>query len=96
MKKLVVLLILLLISLPIYAWDGTDTDTGCDIEIEDGNLVRSGNEIEIYDRNDGEYHNVEVESIDKNADSVELTVYDSETDEHRTFEMESNSDDIDD
>ena len=68
----------------LNAWEGYDYDTGNYIEIESGNLVRSGNEIEIYDYQTGEYKNVEVESIkDK-----ELEVYDHETGEYRTFEMD--------
>jgi GTPase len=68
----------------LNSWDGYDYDTGNYIEVESGNLVRSGNEIEIYDYQTGEYKNVEVESIkDK-----ELEVYDHETGEYRTFEMD--------
>ena len=36
----------LLISTPAFAWDGFDWDSGTYVEIEDGNLVREGEEIE--------------------------------------------------
>jgi hypothetical protein len=80
---LLILWVITPLSLSI-AWDGYDYEKGGYIEIEKGNLVRPGKEIEIYDYSDGEYKNVEVESV--NSDEVE--VYDNETGESRTFEME--------
>lgn len=82
MKKICLLLILF--AFPAFAWEGYDYESGSYIEIEDGNLVRSGSDIEVYDYNTGEYHNVEVQSVD----SDEVEVYDYETGEYRTFEME--------
>lgn len=87
-KMLMFCLILILASGYALGWEGTDSDTGGYIEIEKGNLVRSGNEIEIYDQNDGCYHDVEVESIDRYGSNVEIEVYDWNTSEYRTFEME--------
>jgi len=37
------------------AWDGYDYESGSSVEIEDGNQVRSGKPIEIYD------HDVDVD-----------------------------------
>ena len=70
------------------AWDGTDTETGEAVEIGEGNLVRSGQDIEVYDYGDGKYHNVTVESIDGNGSGAEVEVYDQETGESRTLEMD--------
>lgn len=70
------------------AWDGTDTESGTSIEIESGNLVRPGNDIQVYDREAGEYRDVTVESIEQSGSSVEVEVYDSEVGEYRTFEMD--------
>ena len=92
MKK-IKLSILLLVSVALttgssYAWDGYDYENGAYVEIDKGNLVRSGETIEIYDYNDGEYKDVEVESIEDNGYSVEVEVYDSETGETRILEMD--------
>lgn len=73
---------------PALAWDGVDSVTGQDVEIEQGNLVRTGETIEIYDYGSGSYRDVEVESIDRYGGSVEVEVYDSQTGETRTLEME--------
>src|SRR4051812_25883714 len=34
-----------------HAWEGTNTNTGSNVEIEHGELVRSGETIEVYDSN---------------------------------------------
>lgn len=67
-----------------YSWDGYDYEACEDIEIEKGNLVRSGREIEVYHRDTGEYHNEEV--IDVDDDEVET--YDYDTGEYRTYDMD--------
>lgn len=85
MKQLLILILVLLMPANfLFAWDGYDYEKGAYIEIEKGNLVRSGEDIEIYDYSDGTYKDVEVESVD----SDEVEVYDSDTGEYRTFEME--------
>ncbi len=80
--------VILVLSNPILAWDGYDYEKGSYIEIERGNLVRSGGTIEIYDYGDGSYHDVEVEDINRSGTSVEIEVYDNETGEYRAFEMD--------
>lgn len=75
-------------SFPAAAWDGVDAQTGASVEIGKGNLVRSGQEIEIYDSNTGGYRDVEVQSIQRSGGSVEVEVYDNDSGEYRTFEME--------
>ena len=79
---------ILMISTQAVAWDGYDYESGSDVEIEQGNLVRPGEEIEFYDYGSGEYRYGDVESIDSNGSSVEVEVYDQESGEYRTFEME--------
>jgi hypothetical protein len=68
------------------AWDGTDAD-GNSVEIESGNLVRSGEDIEIYhsERGLGTYS---VESIERSGSTVEVEVYNHDSGEYETFEME--------
>jgi len=82
--------IALAITIPFTAlgWDGVDSESGYDIEIEGGNLVRPGEDIEVYDYGSGSYKDVEVQSINRSGSSVEVEVYDSESGEYRTFEME--------
>lgn len=70
------------------AWDGVDTESGNDVEIGSGNLVRPGRDIEVYDYGSGSYRDVEVQSIRRSGSSVEVEVYDNESGEYRTFEME--------
>lgn len=69
------------------AWDGVDTESGNSVTIEQGNLVRTGNEIELYDYESGSYKSMEVESIDRVGGTVEMELYDNETGETRTFEF---------
>jgi Family of unknown function (DUF5334) len=88
MSRLLLVVGFLLVPALASAWDGYDYDSGSYIEIEKGNFVRSGNDIEVYDYGTGEYKDVEVESIQRNGETVEIEVYDSDTEDHRTFEME--------
>ena len=83
MKKFL-LIALCITTLHCFSWDGYDYDRGNYIEIERGNLVRVGNDIEIYDYSTGTYKDVEVQSISNG----EIEVYDYDTDEYRTFDMD--------
>lgn len=74
-------------SASALAWSGSDNETGAAVEIEQGNLVRSGNEIEVYDYDKGEYRDVTVESIQRYGGTVEVEVTDNETGETRTLDM---------
>ncbi len=78
----------LLSASPSLAWDGTDAETGGSVEIEKGNLVRSGLDIEVYDHESGEYRDVTVQDINRYGSTVEVEVYDNDSGEYRTFEME--------
>ena len=71
-----------------FAWSGYDSGKGSHGEIEKGNLVRSGQDIEIYDYGTGEYKEVEVQSIRQSGSSVEVEVYDYQTGEYRRLEMD--------
>lgn len=65
-----------------------DYESGSDVEIERGNLVRSGSDIEFYDYGTGSYHSGTVDSINRFGGSVEVEVYDHDTGEYRTLEMD--------
>ena len=87
MKK-ILLLTLLLSSSTIFAWDGYDYEKGTYVEIDKGNLVRAGKDIEIYDYSTGQYKDVEVQSIRGSGSSTEVEIYDYSTGEFRTLDME--------
>ncbi len=70
------------------AWSGYDYEKGDFVEIDKGNLVRGGNDIEFYDYDDGSYHNADVESIHRSGSTVDVDVYDYDNDEYRTLEMD--------
>jgi hypothetical protein len=75
-------------SLPVFAWDGTNLATGDTVEIDKGNLVRTDEEIEVYDYGSGTYRSVTIESINSYGGSVELEVYDNDTGEYLILEMD--------
>ena len=62
------------------AWDGTNTTTGSSVEIERGQLVRSGRTIEVYDSSEG-YKDYDVDSIRRSGETVEIEETDSTTGE---------------
>lgn len=72
----------------LLAWDGYDHEKGTYIEIDKGNLVRPGKDIEIYDYSTGQYKDVEVQSIRGSGSNTEVEVYDYSTGEFRTLDME--------
>lgn len=84
--KYILLFILFFISTS-YAWDGYDSN-GHSVEIEKGNLVREGEDIEVYDYNDGEYKNVTIENIYSYGNTVEIEAYDYDSGEYVTYEMD--------
>ncbi|WP_273994320.1 DUF5334 family protein [Vibrio parahaemolyticus] len=90
MKKIITSTILGLFLYPLatLAWDGYDYESGNYVEIEDGNLVREGEEIEYYDYESGEYRYGDVESVESSGSGAEVEVYDHESGEYRTFEMD--------
>ncbi len=47
-KIIFIITFLFMIFSIVFAWEGYDYETGDYIEIEKGNLVRSGEDIEIY------------------------------------------------
>lgn len=85
MKKI---LMIGLFATSLFSWSGYDYDNGSDIEIDKGNLVRSGKDIEYYDYKDSEYRDAQVNNIRSYGNSIEVEVYDYDNQEYRTFEME--------
>lgn len=85
MKKIIV--IFLLFSMNANAWDGYDWNRSSLIEIEKGNLVREGEQIEFYDWSKGEYETLDIDSVDSYGYHVEIEGTDSYG-MKRTFEMD--------
>ena len=85
-----IILVIALIASPSVAfadWSGFDYDSGTFVDITSGSLVRSGNDIEIFDYGSG-YKDVQVESIYRYGSSVEVEVYDYSTGQYRTLTMD--------
>ena len=87
MKKLIGIIFLFIISNAVSAWSGTDQD-GNWVEIESGNLVRSGEDIEYYDSDSGEYKYGTVESVNGNGFGAEVEVYDYDSGEYKYSDMD--------
>lgn len=84
------LLAVLTVSITVtqaFAWDGTNTTTGSSVEIERGQLVRSGRTIEVYDGDQG-YKEYDVDSIRRSGRTVEIEATDTSTGESTTLEMD--------
>jgi hypothetical protein len=77
----------LLGSIPAFAWDGTNSNTGSTVEIEREQLVRSGRTIEVYDSIEG-YKDYDVDSIRRSGRIVEIEATDPTTGESTTLEMD--------
>lgn len=86
--KVIIALVALGFAGPATCWDGFDYEKGSMVEIGKGNLVRPGRDIEIYDYDDGEYKDVEVQSIRRSGSGVAVEVYDRESGEYRTLDMD--------
>ncbi len=82
-----VLLALFCFPVSALAWEGTKEETGETVEIEQGTLVRSGRDIDVYNGDTGEYENVSGEDINRYGSTVELEVYNNDTGEYETLEM---------
>jgi hypothetical protein len=85
--KLIIFLLSALVATSATAWSGYDYERGTFVDIEKGNLVRPGRDIEIYDYQGG-YREVEVQSIRRVGSSVEVEVVDRDTGDVRTLEMD--------
>lgn len=86
--KIILAFLVLTLSNIACAWDGYDYESDSDVEIDKGNLVRPGQDIELYDYDSGEYRDVEVQSIRGSGSRTEVEVYDYDSGEYRTLDME--------
>lgn len=84
MKRICFFLFLSLASAAVFGWDGYDYNAGEYVEIDKGNLVREGKDIEVYHGEDEEYRDEEVQGFNGN----ELETYDYGTGEYNYYEMD--------
>jgi hypothetical protein len=70
------------------AWSGQDSETGADVEIERGNLVRPGSTISVYDWNTGSYRDIDVDAVVPNGYGATIEGTDTETGDPVELEME--------
>ncbi len=80
--------LLVMLAVPAFTWDGINTVTGGSVEIGKGNLVRSGEEVELYDYGTGTYRYVTVEEVNGSGNTVQIEAYDYESGEYLYLEME--------
>ena len=71
-----------------FAWEGTDQNTGNKIEIEKGNSVEDGKEIEIYDHDEDIHKTIEISGVNRFGNTVEIEGTDIETGEEHILEMD--------
>jgi hypothetical protein len=90
MKIAAALVVLVGLSRSACAWDGTNTNTGSSVEIDRGQLVRSGRTIEVYDSAAGAYKDYDVDSISRYGSTVEIEATDTATGQSTTLEMDDN------
>lgn len=86
--SIIFLLLALLTTTPAHAdWAGHDWIKGVDVSIDDDDLLRVGNEVEVYDGADGKYKDMNIENIKEDPEKTTLKVYDKERGEYRVFEI---------
>lgn len=89
-KKLALaLLSFLFFTTNVFAWSGFDNDNNATIDISEGNLVREGLTITIFDWSTDDYRDVEVINLESSFNGTRLEVFDKETGQKRVFEMEA-------
>lgn len=72
---------------PVYSWSGYDWETSSYVDIEKGNTVRRGREVEVYDWGEGEYKTYEVERVRSLGHQTEVELYDWNTGDTRILDM---------
>jgi hypothetical protein len=87
-KHLLAVTTVALLPFTASAWEGEELDSGDSIEIESGNLVRPGQEIEVYNWDEGDYDYYDVERVDRYGSEVEVEVYDYQEGEYEILRME--------
>lgn len=76
--KVLLILVLSFLSLNAYCWSGYKYSNYDSVEIESGTLVRPGEEIELYNYDQGEYEYVYVDNISSYGFGAEIEITDSE------------------
>ena len=69
------------------AWSGYDYETKTEIDIGQGNLVREGSLIQLYDSTDDNFHTAKINFMQSSAGGVEMNLIDLDTKKERNFVM---------
>ena len=88
MKKylnIIIISFFVFIALPVFAWDGVNITNGHLIEIPEGNLVRSNEDIEVIDYKTGQLKIYQVDEIDDN----QINVIDYSSGEYQILDMDA-------
>lgn len=84
-----VLLTILLLSGPASAWEGKDLDTGANVDIDQGTLIRTGATIRFYDYGAGEYRSGLVTAISVHKGTMDVQIDDEKSERSRTLAIEN-------
>lgn len=91
-KRLLAAASIALLPLTGQAWENEEFESGDLVEIERGNLVPPGQEVEVYNWDEGKYEYHEVESRRRYGSEVEVEVevetYDYQDRKYKTLRME--------
>lgn len=87
-KLSALILTITLVSGPAFSWEGIELESGNSVEIEKGTLVRTGETIDYFDWDEGEYKTVTIDDISRDGDTVSIEATDDETGESLSLEMD--------
>jgi hypothetical protein len=85
--KIIAVILASFFPLISHAWKGYDFADACSVEIEKGNLVRVGLDIEVLNDCSGDYITVEVMNIYRSSGMVVIEAVDVNTDEEVIYCM---------
>jgi hypothetical protein len=85
--KFIIFLLLFVFSSLVFAWEGYDPLNNTPVAIDNGNVVRTGEAIELLDYSTGQYHSVDVESVRQVGGATEVEVFDYNTGDFRILDM---------
>lgn len=86
-RIVIILLIFTFFSKNLLAWSGYDYDNNTTIDIAEGEYVREGLTVTIFDWSTDEYHDVDVIAMEDSFNALRMEVYDTQIKKTRFFEM---------
>jgi hypothetical protein len=83
------LIVALLLSGPASAWEVQDLESGANIDIDRGTVVKTGETIRFYDYGVGEHHTGRITAISFRKGAMDVEVHDDKSDRLRTLVMKN-------